>query len=497
MKKIKYFLPILLFFLFIPSLTAECKSISEYGAVGDGLTDDTEAFQNALNDTGIINLEEGKTYYLSKGLLIPSTTIINGNNASIIIDNLNFFMDETNPSENNGKGLFFYQFFFPKNYNSTSQLLEINNLRINWNVSQSLTHVNTYYLFLINDINKAVFNSVSITIGGYSKNSIQPFKFNSQADEVVFDNCSIYNYSHGNDGSCIWFHANDIGGYPNVTISNSLFYSEAHDELISAWGPYQKHITVSNCVFLRHCVPCLGLDRKNVTPNYICLVSKSTPDLSDTYCDENDNSSSIKYKYCNFYITSESENTKPYYFITSSSYYNTAVKTYFQNCNIYGSFSKAFISGETSTDTTSNDSNTTYHTNIGIFFDNCYLDISAPTLITTRSTNTTFSNCTIKTDNYLMDTLYVDTNLIACSYFNLTNNTFIIQNNLTTLFKGLSHEHCNQVFVHNNTFFCPSSERIDLYTLSDRNYSSYAKIHSLNAKSIFSFSNNKIISKQP
>lgn len=495
MKKLLYLLPILAIILFNTPISAECKSISDYGAVGDGVTDDTEAFQTALDDTGILNLEEGKTYVLSKGLLIPSKTIINGNDSTILIKDVSFFMDENNSSENNGKGLFFYQFFFPKNYYSTSELLEINDLHLDWNVSKALTHVNTYYLFIINTITKATFNSVTITINGYPNNSIQPIKFSSQADRVTFDNCSIYNYAHGNDGSCIWFHANGIEGYPDVTISDSFFYSEAHDELISAWGPYSKNITVSNCVFLRHCVPCVGINHKTIVPNYICLVSKSTSDLSNSYSTKADSVASITYDQCNFYITSESEDTTPYYFIATSSYYGTPVKTYFKNCNIVGTFSKGFISGESSPSDVCPNSNEEYHNNIGIFFSNCNIDISAPTLITTRSANTTFDKCTINTDNVLLDTLYVDTNLLACSYYKFTNNTIIVQNELSTLFKGLSKEQDNQIYVHNNHIFCPFSKDIELYSLSKRDYSTFTKCHALNAESVFSFKSNTVLTK--
>lgn len=495
MKKLIYSLLVLLTIILFTPLSANCKSISEYGAIGDDSADDSIAFQKSLNETGTLDLEAGKTYHLSKGLLFPSSTVINGNGATLIIDDVSFFMDENNPKENNGKGLFYYQFFFPQKYNSTSELLEINNLTINWNVEKPLTHVNTYYLFILNDISKVSFNSVSININGYSNNSIQPIKFNSKADNVTFDKCSIYNYAHGNDGSCIWFHANKPSGYPNVTITNSYFYSEAHDEMISAWGPYKKKVNISNCVFQRHCVPCVSTNKKTITPNRICLASKSTQVLSGQYNKNYDSSSSIVYENCNFYVTSESSSNMPYYFITSSSYYGSPIKTYFRNCNITGCFAKGFIGGEESfsSEADGNVSNANYQANIGIFFDNCNLNLAAPTLLSTRSVNTTFSNCSIKTNNVIMDTLYVDNNLIMCSCFNFTNNSIVIQNDIPALFKDLSPEQCNQLYVHNNTFFCTTSKNIKLYTETDHDYSSYKKSHSLNANSVFSFINNTIL----
>lgn len=494
MKKFLY----IIIFLFalsyhIPSCAKEI-SISEYGAVGDGLTDDTQAFQLALNDSGTLNLEAGKTYRLTTGLLIPSSTIVNGNNSTIIIDDLNFFMNTSNPSENNGKGLFYYQFFFPKNYDSMSELLEINNLSILWNVSKRITNVNTYYLFLINDIDTVNFQSVSITIKGNANNSIQPIKFNTTASKVTLDNCSISNYCHGSDGSCVWFHANSPSGYQDVNIMNSYFYSEAHDEIISTWGPYKKHINIENCDFLRYCVPCLSSDKKNTTTNNICFVSKTTSSILEEYQSNIDASSSITYTNCNFNITSQSKYAMPLYFITSSSYYGTPIKTYFKNCNINGSFAKGFISGESnSSETLSTISNSIYRTNIGISFDKCNLNIDAPALITTRSTNTTFKNCHINVTNALADMFYADNKLLACSYYSFINNNITVANNITSYFKDINSEQYNQIYVYNNVFYFPNTSTPLLYTLSTRDYSSFEKIHYNGAKSSFTFLQNSLL----
>ena len=58
-------------------------NVSWFGAKGDGVTDDTEAIQKAMNCSDVINLNS-KSYKISAALLIKSNTVINGNGATII-----------------------------------------------------------------------------------------------------------------------------------------------------------------------------------------------------------------------------------------------------------------------------------------------------------------------------------------------------------------------------------------------------------------------------
>src|SRR5262245_42456201 len=64
-------------------------SVSQFGAVGDGRTDDTAAIQSALNyikvNGGTLNLEAGRTYMVSKALVITGADDfkIDGNGATI------------------------------------------------------------------------------------------------------------------------------------------------------------------------------------------------------------------------------------------------------------------------------------------------------------------------------------------------------------------------------------------------------------------------------
>lgn len=471
-------------------------TVTQYGAYGDGIHDDSDAIQMALSKTGEINLEPDKTYRLTKGLLLPSNAIINGNNSTFLIDDINFFMNPANTGENNGKGLFYYQFFFPENYSTSSELLEINNLSIHWKVEKELTHVSTYYLFLTNDVNTIRFDNVEIKIEGNQNNSIHPLKFNQHSDLVTLNNCQIANYVHGFGGSCIWFHANSPEGYPNVQITNSTFYSEAHDEILSLWGPYSKKIYIKDSIFHRHCVPCLSADRKSTSPSYVCFVSKSTDSINHSYINNNP-STQIVYDNCDIIVTSQS-NAVPYYFIAASSHYGSPVNTLFKDCNITGTFSKAFISGEnTAADQTTHiDSSALYYQNLNVDFDNCNISLNVPTFTTSRSVNCSFNNCNITTNNNLMDMLYVDSNLITCSKYVFTNNTVTLNNRyLKTIYKDLSPQFNNYILVTGNTFYYNSKNAPTLYTVTNKDYSRFTKRHTEGAGSSILFYNNSIIKK--
>ena len=54
-----------------------------FGAVGDGVTDDSVAFQSAVNACNTVHLTEGKTYYLASAINITNDIVISGHNATI------------------------------------------------------------------------------------------------------------------------------------------------------------------------------------------------------------------------------------------------------------------------------------------------------------------------------------------------------------------------------------------------------------------------------
>lgn len=82
------------------------STVKEFGAVGDGVTDDTESLQLALNEGGIILVEEG-TYLISKTLQIKSNTKLIGfgqGSKFIIADEVDFTPYAWRPDYNGFKG---------------------------------------------------------------------------------------------------------------------------------------------------------------------------------------------------------------------------------------------------------------------------------------------------------------------------------------------------------------------------------------------------------
>lgn len=61
-------------------------NISDFGAIGDGINDDTEAIQNALNTKQDIKFDENKIYRITEDLIFSSNTFIDFNGSTIKVD---------------------------------------------------------------------------------------------------------------------------------------------------------------------------------------------------------------------------------------------------------------------------------------------------------------------------------------------------------------------------------------------------------------------------
>lgn len=441
---------------------------AQFGAYGDGLHDDTVALQQAILSGYVVECEKNATYTLSKGIMIPSKSILNGNNAKMKIDEIRtFYHNEENIKENNSKGLFYYQFFMPQQYYGQNELLEWRDVTIEWNVEQKLNHVETYYIFMPNHVKNIEMQKINIYIRGNESNGIQPIKFNGSAEKVRLNECDIRNYTHGFTGSCLWFNVG-VGGYPDFIMSDSYFYSEAKDEVISVWGRYGENILFQNCIVEKKNVHCYDVSRQvKHNKSDVIIVSKAS---KRSVGDEKSNATHrVTYKNCNFISEDESS-----YFFATNSYYGEEMITSFIECNIVGESNVSFLTAENRSNPidgiTNIDSNQEFLNSLKVTFQQCDITWSSPTIAMTHAPNFCFSNCNITVNNHLIDLTWPSNRLLNCWSGEFNSNNINI-NYADGVFVNISDSYYVKILCTNNIIkLLNTSDLTTVEILSKQNY---------------------------
>lgn len=167
-------------------------SVKEYGAKGDGVTDDTLAIQNALNQNGTVVFESGKTYLVTDCLLIgDNIKKIDGCSAKII-----FTREQQGSSSSNINSLF--------NAFDRKSSLAIENIVLQYTGTFDFGYS---YTGLVNGIDIRSSNGFS---GLYIKN-VEAFGFNRAGIQIALDGNYIKNvviencYLHHNRVAGVWF----------------------------------------------------------------------------------------------------------------------------------------------------------------------------------------------------------------------------------------------------------------------------------------------------
>lgn len=465
---------------------------AQFGAYGDGLHDDTDAMQQAILSGYVVECEKNATYTLSKGIMIPSKSILNGNNAKMKIDEIKtFYYNEASIKENNSKGLFYYQFFMPQQYYGQNELLEWRDVTIEWNVEQKLNHVETYYIFMPNHVKNIEMHKINIYVKGNESNGIQPIKFNGSAEKVRLNGCDIRNYTHGFTGSCLWFNIG-LGGYPDFIMSDSYFYSEAKDEVISVWGRYGENILFENCTVEKKNVYCYDAGRQvKDNKSDVIIVSKASKRSVD---DEKSNTTHIvTYKNCN--IISYNEST---HFFATNSYYGEDMITSFIECNIVGESNVSFLTAENRSDpidgVTNIDSNKEFVNSLKVIFQQCDITWSSPTIATTHAPNFCFSDCNITVNKQLIDLTWPSNRLLNCWSGEFKSNNINI-NYADGVFVNISDSYCVNILCTNNIIkLMNTSDLKKVKILSKQNYntSKLEKRHFEGAEYQYIIENNNV-----
>ena len=214
-----------------------------YGAVGDGITDDTAAIQATFDHKGLIIFAPNKTYLISATLVVDSYTTVDFNNSTIKakadaefihIDSLECMI------RNNRMGMMDEE----KDQNIILKNLILDNNSVANTAEAGCIHFRAE--------NSSIEN-VRIKINGNNMWGIILFSANSDVliNKVFVNNDSI----EGSLGGCLWVRTGINNGRPtkNVIISNSRFESSAKDEIVALMSSrINTSVTVKmiNCYIL-------------------------------------------------------------------------------------------------------------------------------------------------------------------------------------------------------------------------------------------------------
>ena len=468
----------------------ETVNVAQFGAKGDGVHDDTQAIQNALFTQAKVIFPQNRTFVLTSGLIIPSYCRIDGNGSTLKINSFDsFFYDDSCVWENGYKGIFYYQFFMPADYYGTSELLEWNNIKVEWNVTKKLSHVKTYYLFRTRKTKQIRFTNVKVDIKGLESNCVQPFAFVEESDNILFEKCMVNNFTKGYYGSCLWICSSKFEAPSVVHINDCDFYSSARDEVISIWTSYASDVTLSNCNINKDNYLCYDKQgEKRINKPQVILVSKAAKRTdNDFYINLEHN---VKYKNCNI-IVNDIETTSDYFF-SSNTYYSEPMVTEFENCKIDCNVSVSFLTAEQYGNDIDKviitDDNRLFRQNFKVKFNRCKIKSNAPTIATTHCVNFDIINCYLDVQKSLLNMQWVSNRLINCWAGKFSKNIINI-NNYTGTFLYLSNSYNNKIECINNTFIV--DKKVDKhFTFQTVNTEKYDIRHIKNTSSSVTFRNN-------
>ena len=182
-------------------------NVKQFGATGDGVTDDTQHIQNALNSFNYIYFPDGN--YKVSSLNIPNGCILEGENkkSKIIVDNTISIGNSSSPAYNvtilnlDFKGDTNYLLNITNTYYLTIENCSFSNTNININNTAILINANynVAYFTLINNCVFSNFNKAIIIQDGANANKIS--------------NSTFYNCNRGID----------IDNSNSITINNNYF----------------------------------------------------------------------------------------------------------------------------------------------------------------------------------------------------------------------------------------------------------------------------------
>lgn len=205
---------------------SEVTYVTDYGAKGDGVTDDSQAFINAVANRGLIIVPPGK-YRITKPIPLQSNTILTGCGGSVLL------IDGAIPTINIwSAGLVYHdivniritnlELTLHPNATTGSGISIVQNYQENVTMQSAIANIYLDHLY-IHDINDRGINTFGGGIGSKRKHGYPEIYI----DRCVLERCkgSIINSSVIVKITNCYFKYNKGGGGEAVSIDNGCIYS--------------------------------------------------------------------------------------------------------------------------------------------------------------------------------------------------------------------------------------------------------------------------------
>ena len=224
-------------------------SVAQYGAVGDGVTDDSVALEKAFSSNfSVIYLEKGKNYYCASTININEIKdmTIEGQGAILFADN-----------HSQGEWDKLMILFGPENYCVKNIRFELRctkyigmtGLASMYNGNNfGFDHCEFYIpkgVYADSDVTEPTKTYASCCVGGYSNWS-----------NIYINNCIIENYADTYTGGCIGFNDIWYQGSEGAMVDNCYMAYNCKDEIIAIFSgagyesereTYINDVTIKNC----------------------------------------------------------------------------------------------------------------------------------------------------------------------------------------------------------------------------------------------------------
>lgn len=219
-------------------------NVKQFGAKGDGITDDTDAFNKAMSKTGYIFIPNGN-YVINTGLEITSDIYIIGKNATL---SKTLLKQNTNTYQNR-------ECFFHINGGNLNIL---SGIHLELNFQDETVYPNCGFVAIYGKTGTAYINNLTYSLKGKLNGGCSflfvygegRYTLNNISGEVLADGDSQRNGA----GGTIW--NNSATGDSTVLCSNCNFKHSTVDECITAWttieGSGYAKIIINNSVITKH-----------------------------------------------------------------------------------------------------------------------------------------------------------------------------------------------------------------------------------------------------